>query len=68
MSESRNGSAFERVLIIVHDGLRSSREHADDVRRAAKQLEVSFMDVVATAIACEIVKEFKLEELPVIVE
>ena len=66
MSDRRSGSAFERALSIVHEGLRSARENADDVRKAAKQMEIGFMDVVATAIASEFVKEFKLEELPII--
>jgi hypothetical protein len=66
MAVSRSGSAFERALCIVHEGLRSARENADDVRKVAKQLEIGFMDVVATAIASEFVKEFQLEELPII--
>jgi hypothetical protein len=63
MSERRKGSAFERALSIVHEGLRSARENAEDVRMAAIQLEIGFMDVVATAIATEIIKEFELEEV-----
>ena len=66
MSEIRSGSAFERALSIVHEGLRSARENADEVRKVAKQMEIGFMDVVATAIASEFVKEFKLEGLPIV--
>jgi hypothetical protein len=65
MSESRHGSAFERALSIVYEGLRGARENADEVRKAAKEMEIGFMDVVATAIASEVVNEFKLEELPI---
>jgi hypothetical protein len=63
MSESRNGSAFERALRIVHEGLRGARENAEEVRHVATRMEIGFMDVVATAIASEIVKEFNLEEV-----
>ncbi len=66
MSEQRTGSAFERTLSIVHEGLRSARDNADEVRKVAAELEIGFMDVVATAIASEVVKEFKLEALLII--
>jgi hypothetical protein len=66
MSESRSGSSFERALSIVHEGLREARENADDVRKVAAELEIGFMDVVAAAIASEFVKEFQLEELPIV--
>jgi hypothetical protein len=62
MSEQRRGSAFERVLAIVHEGLRSARENADEVRKAAKAMEIGFMDVVAAAIATEIVEKFDLDD------
>ena len=60
MSEKRKGSAFERALTIVHEGLRSARENADDVREAAAKLELGFVDVAAIAITPEIGKEFNL--------
>ena len=63
MPEQREGTAFERVLGIVHEGLRSARENADEVRRVAKLMDIGFMDVVAAAIATEIVKEFELEDV-----
>lgn len=66
MPESRSGSAFERALSIVHEGLRTARENADDVRKVAKQMEIGFMDVVAAAIASEFIKAFELEDLPII--
>lgn len=59
-SEKRKGSAFERALSIVHEGLRSARENAPDVRKAAEKMEIGFMDVVAIAITTEIIKEFNL--------
>jgi ApbE superfamily uncharacterized protein (UPF0280 family) len=65
MREARKGSAFQRALCIVHEGLRSARENADEVREAAKQLEIGFMDVVAAAIAKEVIEEFNLEKLPI---
>jgi hypothetical protein len=60
MSESRKGKACERALSIVHEGLRSAPENADDVCKASKKLEVGFMDVVAIAIATVIGKELTL--------
>ena len=66
MPESRSGSSFERALSIVHEGLREARENAADVRKVAAELEIGFMDVVAAAIAGEFVKEFQLEELPIV--
>lgn len=60
MSAKRKGTAFERALSIVHEGMRNARENADEVRKAAKQMEIGFMDVVAIAITTEIVKEFNL--------
>ena len=65
MPENRKGSAFQRTLCIVHEGLRGARENADEVREAAKKMEIGFMDVVAAAIAQEIVQEFNLEKLPI---
>lgn len=63
MSEPRAGTAFERVLAIVHEGLRGARENADEVRRVAKLMDVGFIDVVAAAIATEVVKAFELEDV-----
>jgi hypothetical protein len=66
MPEIRKGTAFERALSIVYEGLREARLNADRVKRAANDLEIGFMDVVAVAIASEIVEEFKLSEgLPI---
>lgn len=61
MSVERGGLAFERVLGIIHEGLRGARENADEVRKVAKLMEIGFMDVVAAAIATEIVKQFDLD-------
>ena len=59
MSATRESPAFQRVLRIVHEGLRGAQENADEVRKAADKLEVGFMDVVAIAVATEIVKELE---------
>ncbi len=58
MSERRKIRPFERAPSILHEGLRSAGENADDVRAAAKKLGLGFMEVVAIAIAAEMVSEF----------
>ncbi len=63
MADEPSGPAFERALSIVHEGLRGARESADEVREVARAMEIGFMDVVAAAIATEIVKAFRLDEV-----
>jgi hypothetical protein len=53
---------YEKALRITHEGLRSARENPDEVRKVAEQLGVSFFDVIAIAIASEIVLEFHLDK------
>jgi hypothetical protein len=52
-------------VAIIYDGLRGARENADGVKKAAEQMEIGFMDVVALAIAQELLQEFGLEDLPI---
>jgi hypothetical protein len=60
---SSNQSAYERVLRIVHEGFKGARDNRADVKKAAELLGVGFVDVLAVAIAVEIVEQFNLEEV-----
>jgi hypothetical protein len=58
-----NQSAYERVLRIVHEGLKGARGNHSNVKRAGEVLGVGFVDVIAVAIAAEIVDQFNLKEV-----
>jgi hypothetical protein len=59
----REGSTpYEKALRIVHEGLRSAKENPTEIRKVAERLGVGFFDVIAAAIASELVLEFNLDK------